>query len=249
MRIAMLSDIHGNSIALDAVLDDIKSQGGVDSYWILGDLFNQGYDPVGVMDRITKLPSTRCVSGNTDRYAIRGERRGPSVERVMKNPQLLDALVSVEQGNGWARGAISAAGWFEWLRDLPFEQRVTLPDGTRLLGVHASLASDELVVIESTTATQAEKMFPDCQADVVFAGHAHLESDLTFNDVRYVTLGSIANPMTSDLRAKYAILDADRSGYKVIRRYVELDYQRVIESIKAAHHPSEPWLLKFYQRP
>ena len=175
MRIAMISDMPENSIAFDAVLDDIRSQGGIDSYWILGDHFNQGYDPVGVMDRISKLPSPRCVSGNTDRYAIVGGRRGPSFERVIKDPRLLNALVSVEQGNGWARGAISATGWFKWLKDLPFEQRMTLPDGTRLLGVHASLASDELVVVEDTTAKEAEKMFPDCQADVVFAGHAHLE--------------------------------------------------------------------------
>ena len=82
---------------------------------------------------------------------------------------------------------------------------------------------------------------------MVFAGHAHLESNLTFSGVRYVTLGSIANPMTSDLRAKYAILDADESGYKIVRRHVEFDYQQVIEAIRAAHHPSEPWLLKFYQ--
>jgi len=131
---------------------------------------------------------------------------------------------------------------------MPFEQRMTLPDGTRLLGVHASLASDEFVIIETSTAEEATEVFPDCQADLVFAGHAHLESDKTFDGVRYITLGSIANPMNSDLRAKYAILEADESGYEVIRRYVEFDYERVVEAIKAAHHPSEPWLLKFYPR-
>jgi len=55
MRLAMISDIHGNTIALDAVLDDIKSQGDVDGYWILGDLFNQGYDPVGVICRLNSV--------------------------------------------------------------------------------------------------------------------------------------------------------------------------------------------------
>ncbi len=72
MRLAMLSDIHGNPIALDAVLDDIDSQGGVDEYWILGDHANQGYDPVGVMERLDRLPTKRCVSGNTDRYLVDG---------------------------------------------------------------------------------------------------------------------------------------------------------------------------------
>jgi predicted phosphodiesterase len=48
MRIALLSDIHGNTLALDAVLADIETRGGVDSYWILGDFSSMGYDPVGV---------------------------------------------------------------------------------------------------------------------------------------------------------------------------------------------------------
>ena len=47
MRIAILSDIHGNSVALDAVLTDIATQGAVDAYWLLGDLVALGPDPVG----------------------------------------------------------------------------------------------------------------------------------------------------------------------------------------------------------
>ncbi len=38
MRLAILSDIHGNLVALDPILADIQAQGGVDEYWILGDL-------------------------------------------------------------------------------------------------------------------------------------------------------------------------------------------------------------------
>ena len=56
MRIALLSDIHGNPLALDAVLADIEAQGGVDTYWLLGDFSSLGYDPVGVLERVTKLP-------------------------------------------------------------------------------------------------------------------------------------------------------------------------------------------------
>src|SRR5947207_15407140 len=55
MRIALLSDIHGNPLALDAVLTDIEAQGGVDTYWLLGDFSSLGYDPVGVLERVTKL--------------------------------------------------------------------------------------------------------------------------------------------------------------------------------------------------
>ena len=57
MRIAVLSDIHGNCVALDAVLADIDSnnQEAVDEYWILGDLAAAGAQPLEVMERLDDL--------------------------------------------------------------------------------------------------------------------------------------------------------------------------------------------------
>lgn len=143
----------------------------MDGYWILGNLVKQGYDPVGVMERISRLQNVNCVTGNTDRYLGKGGRRGPFFERVMSEPALLNQLVSVEQGNGWARGALSAKGWFEWLRDLPTKQRIVLPDGTRVLGVHALLVSDRLGFLAETTDSELIERFSDCQAELIFAGH------------------------------------------------------------------------------
>jgi hypothetical protein len=77
MRIALLSDIHGNPIALDAVLDDVQDQGGVDAHWELGDLAAIGYDPVGVLERLVALPNVQFARGNTDRYLVTGERPPP----------------------------------------------------------------------------------------------------------------------------------------------------------------------------
>ncbi|MBO0795826.1 MAG: metallophosphoesterase family protein, partial [Ktedonobacteraceae bacterium] len=73
MRIAILSDIHGNPIALEAVLADIRAQGGVDAYWVLGDFSALGYDPVTPLQRVADLPNARFVRGNTDRYAVTGD--------------------------------------------------------------------------------------------------------------------------------------------------------------------------------
>jgi hypothetical protein len=73
------------------------------------------------------------------------------LERIIKDPEkMVNMLTSVEQGNGWARGAVTATGSYDWLKNMPIEQRTTLPDGTRLLGVHPSLVSDELVVMKDT---------------------------------------------------------------------------------------------------
>ena len=78
MRLAILSDIHGNAIALKAVLADIERLGGVDALWILGDLVAIGPDPIGVLECIAALPQVYCTRGNTDRYVVTGERPSPS---------------------------------------------------------------------------------------------------------------------------------------------------------------------------
>lgn len=82
MRLALLSDIHGNSIALDAVLADIQKQGSVDGHWILGDFSALGHGPVDVLERVTALPNVSFTRGNTDRYIITGERPGPTLEEA-----------------------------------------------------------------------------------------------------------------------------------------------------------------------
>ena len=53
MRLALMSDLHGNPIALDAVLGHIQASGGVDGYLVLGDLVSSGYDPAGVLRRLS----------------------------------------------------------------------------------------------------------------------------------------------------------------------------------------------------
>src|SRR6266702_2533265 len=95
MRIALLSDIHGNPIALDAVLSDIMAQGGVDRYWVLGDFSVMGYDPVGVLERVTKLPNVSFLCGNHDRYTITGERPGPTLEQARENPRLMSSVLTM----------------------------------------------------------------------------------------------------------------------------------------------------------
>jgi predicted phosphodiesterase len=80
MRLAILSDIHGNPLALDAVLADIQSLGEVDAYWLLGDFAALGYDPVTPLEKVTALPHASFTRGNTDRYVVAGDlpvqRRG-----------------------------------------------------------------------------------------------------------------------------------------------------------------------------
>ena len=77
MRVALLADIHGNSIALHNVLQDIQSIGGVDEYWFLGDFAAIGDDPLGVLEQIASLSRAHFIRGNTDRYICRVKSVAP----------------------------------------------------------------------------------------------------------------------------------------------------------------------------
>jgi predicted phosphodiesterase len=68
--LAVLADIHGNSIALQAVLDNLDAQGEADHTLVLGDLVVFGPDPVGVLTSLQKHGPGFHVSGNTDRYLV-----------------------------------------------------------------------------------------------------------------------------------------------------------------------------------
>lgn len=166
MRIAIMSDIHGVVTALDAVLEDINGQGDVDEYWLLGDLVEAGPNPVAVLERIADLPNARCIRGNTDRYVAVGgsERFGESGDPSAINVEAAGAIA-------WTQGAITQAGWLEWLSNLPLEIVTTLPDEKKVLAVHAAPGRDTGLGIKvGLTEAELAVVLGDCDADLIFGG-------------------------------------------------------------------------------
>jgi predicted phosphodiesterase len=245
MRLAILSDIHGNPIALDAVLADIRSQGEVDAYWVLGDFTALGYDPVTPLEKVTALPHASFTRGNTDRYVVTGELP-LSQQQVRENLDLLPEAIEAAQGFAWTRGYAAAAGWFDWLANLPLEVRLTLPDGTRLLGVHASPGRDNGPGIQAKHSDeQLEKRLAGCEADLVIVGHTHIPLDRQVGNIRTLNLGSVSNPVTPGLQATYILLDANSDGYTVHLRRVDYDREAVIKAIEQSQYPSPNFLIQF----
>jgi predicted phosphodiesterase len=248
MRLALLSDIHGNPIALDAVLVDIEREGDVDAYWVLGDLVAIGHDPVGVVERLMALSNVRFVRGNTDRYVVTGDRPPPTVAQAQANPHLVPQLVEVTSGFAWTQGQIIAAGWLDWLGALPLEARLTLPDGTRMLGVHAAPGMDDGQGVHPTLSDEALRtLVKGCEAELVCVGHVHWPGDRWVGGVRVVNLGSVGNPLAPDLRASYVLLEASALSYRLWHRRVDYDVQRVIDAVWASRHPASGFIVQHYQ--
>lgn len=250
MKLAILSDVHGNPIALDAVLAHIDRGGGVDGYWVLGDLVAQGFAPAATLERLTALPAARFVRGNTDRYVVTGSWPNPNVTvaDAQADPGLVPALVAVAQGFAWTRGALSPGGWIDWLAALPLEQRATLPDGTRLLGVHAAPGDDDGSGIASDTSDdELRRLLAGCEADLVCVSHTHQALDRTVDGVRAINPGSVSNPRvdeSGDRRASYATIDAGSGDLRVSMHRVEYDTHAVVQAIRASDFfPNPEWLI------
>lgn len=245
MRLALLSDIHGNPLALDAVLADIQRQGEVDRYWVLGDFAALGYDPVTPLERVTALPQAQFTRGNTDRYVVSGDLPVP-LEQALEDPARLARVIELARNFAWTRGYVSAAGWLDWLTNLPLDVRVTLPDGTRVLGVHASPGKDDGPGLQPEHSDgDLEQRLAGCEADVVIVGHTHVPLDRQIGSIRAINLGSVSNPVTPGLQATYGLLEADAHGYRIQLRQVDYDHEAVIKATLQARHPTPAFLIGY----
>src|SRR5579872_5437024 len=129
MRIAVLSDIHGNLVGLDACLADLRQQGGADVIVAAGDLCMDGPKPKKVLQRLQEI-GAECLRGNTDRIvSAEGEdqRQGADEADRAQIP--------------WVRADLGDK-WIAWLRELPFSLRYGDEDN-QLLVVHANPLSDD----------------------------------------------------------------------------------------------------------
>ena len=249
MRVAVFSDVHGNPIAFDAVLADIETVGGVDAHWFVGDAAAMGFDPAGAVERIRTLPGLLAVRGNTDRYTVDDEWGADVVigQAGLSTPDEVRDFLQKIRSFAWTRGALQVSGGYDWVAGLPTEQRVTLPDGTRVLLVHAAPGTDDGPGFKpGMSEDELRASLAGAEADLVIVGHTHQPMDETVDGVRLVNLGSVSNPGTADTRAMWTLLDADGTGYRIERRFAAYDVAAVIAEIAAAHHPSERFVTNFF---
>jgi putative phosphoesterase len=247
MRMAILSDIHGNSIALDAVLRDIEARGGVDVYWILGDFAALGPDPAGSISRVRALPNAGFTRGNTDRYVVDASNLAGAEDAVREKPARVQRFIDVARNFAWTRGAVGSAGYFDWLSELPLDVRLTLPDDTRLLGVHAAPGTDDGRGLRPDADLAEKQAFAQAaDADIVFVGHTHWAQDYDVDGVRLVNLGSVSNQFKgSDPRASYVLLEADAESHQLQHCLVDYDHEAVIALAEASGHPAHALIASF----
>jgi len=245
MRLGVLSDVHGNRHALEAVLADGAVE-GVDRWWALGDLVAIGPDPVAVLELLADQPDVVATRGNTERYTLTRDRPPPHAADVLERPQLIDLFAAIQGSFAWTRGALASAGWLGWLAELPLEVRTVLPDGTRVLGVHGTPGRDDGDGISPHRPEEelcAE--LAGAEADIVIAGHTHRPTDRWVGTVRALNGGSVSNPITDEHRATYVVIHAGEDVHRVEHRRVDYDHDAFLERVRQCGHPEHEYIASF----
>jgi predicted phosphodiesterase len=244
-RIGLISDVHGNRTALEAVVADARHR-GIDRWWVLGDLVAIGPEPVRTLELLVDLPNVAFTMGNTERYVLTGERPFPSATDVAEDPTLQERFDAVERSFSWTAAQLAGTPWLTWLGELGMELRHELSDGTRLLGVHVLPGqNDGLGITPHRPEAELAEAFVGADADVVLAGHTHQPTDRQIGEVRAVNLGSVSNPVTDDLRSSYVIVHGDRFGHMIEHRRVAYDHDAFLACVERSGHPERDYLASF----
>ncbi|TGC10651.1 metallophosphoesterase family protein [Methanolobus halotolerans] len=212
MRLLIISDIHGNKEALDAVMAI-----GHDAVICLGDLVDYGPSPGACIDLLGehKIPTIR---GNHDNAVASGMECGCGYE--YKHLSLATREYTVDILNGLQ---------MDFLRKLPLNLERT-ENGKKLYFTHGSPLSFYDYIKPDTPEETIKEYIRDVDADFIFIGHSHLPFVRKVGGVTLVNPGSVGQPRDCDIRASCAVFDTETSHAELIR--VEYDMEMVFEKIR-----------------
>ena len=239
MRLGIVADIHGNDVALRAVLEDADRL-DVDRWWALGDLVLFGARPAEVLELLLGLPGISMLRGNTDRYVLTGEQPAPhaTAADAVGSVDLVERFAAMAAGIAWTRGVLDQAGLLTSLASLPAQLRCQLPGGATVLGVHASPGADDGPGIEpGIDDERLGALLAGCGADVVIGGHTHFVTDRVVDGIRALNPGSAGLPRSCGA-ASWLLLEDNGGALAVTHRSALFDVDAVVGDLQRRHHPN-----------
>jgi predicted phosphodiesterase len=240
-RIALISDLHGNEIALTAVLDDIARR-GVDQILCLGDVATLGPRPLAVLERLENLACV-CILGNHDEFMLE-----PSlVAGYSKIPVLVDAVA-------WCRAQLPGDA-VEFIRSFRRSFELPLDAQNTLFLFHGTPKSNVVDLLATTPPDVLDEMLAGHRAAVMAGGHTHIQMLRQHRGILLVNPGSVGIPFKEYVgggpptvlpHAEYAIVEAAGGSVSVQLHRVELDKGALRKAALSVDNPICTSLAQMY---
>lgn len=222
MKVAVLSDIHANWQALEAVIEDLKTK-GCEKILCLGDLAMAGPQPRMVIDYIRKQNNWIVIQGNTDKLIA---DFSPETIEVVKSKfpvmahALADDVYFLEDDKK------------EYLRNLPPQKELEI-EGVKVLMVHGSPRKNNENIMPEMPLLEVEKMLEGTTADLILCGHTHIPCGYqTSKRQTLVNVGSVGRPMTIEPKACYVLANFENGGFSIEHRFVDYDRETAASIMK-----------------
>lgn len=225
MRIGIITDIHGNMHALEAVLDDLRTR-HLDAIYCLGDLVGYGAFPNEVTERI-RVEGIPTIMGNYD--------DGVGFDRDECGCAYTDPVEKQRGGESlaWTKAVVTPDNK-AFLRSLAKDIRFEA-DGKRVLLVHGSPRRINEYLFEDRPVSSFQRLAASSNADIIVFGHTHKPYTKVVDSVLFVNAGSVGKPKDGDWRACYMMLEPSKSRDPV--EFVRLPYD--VETAAAAIRATE----------
>ena len=238
MRLALISDIHANLPALEAVLDHIASLPGIDATYHLGDLV--GYAPWP--DETVALLHTRGIEGIAGNYDSTVATDYKHCGCKYEDPQQ-EALSHVSFA--WTKEHTSR-DTKRILGELPFRLDVRVngghASGPTLILVHGTPTLNTVYWTEDrpdSFCTQMASIAGAKAGDAIAFGHTHLPWNRDVEGIHFVNTGTVGRPKDGDWRAGYTILEMTDSSFSADYMRVEYDVDRTAKGIRDSDLPND----------
>ena len=223
MKVAILSDIHGNMQALESVMCDIRVN-NCEKVFCLGDLAMAGPEPAKVIDYVRSQKNWTVIQGNTDKMIadftpeilLNTEKAFP----VMGHALADDVLFLSDDRK-------------EFLKNLPAQKELEV-DGVKVLLVHGSPRYNNEDILPDMPISEIEEIIKGVNADIIFCGHTHVPAGYQTNTKQtVVNVGSVGRPMTKEPKSCYCIADFKDGCFSLEHRFVDYDREKAAKIMSA----------------
>jgi putative phosphoesterase len=236
MRVAIISDIHGNDLAFEIVEADIRNQ-NVDQIVCLGDAVQGGPQPARVVQRLRQLGCS-IVMGNADAWLVSGEETGD--EGI--SPERLQRMSEVRQ---WSLSQLTPED-LAFIAGFQPTVELSLEESLGLLCFHGSPTSFDDILLPAMPDEEFQRLLGAYANRILTGGHTHVQQIRRIGDLFFFNPGSVgfayghnqpSDEFRADPWAEYAILTAEEGRVSVEFRRIPFEAKELIRIYQGSSRP------------